>query len=124
MWNLHIIALLIMLSRGPRNPHEYVLPVGYNHACSSVDQNGHHSVPCDGCLQAEYQCRLSHNHRRQSSEDFLDYQQARDHLGIQDALCTGCRLKEYGNILTDCNYHLDGDNMIEMKCLSTANANR
>ena len=124
MWNLHVIALLIMLSRGPRNSHESVRAMGYNHACSSVDHNGHHSVPCEDCLQGGY--RHQFHQRRQSSEDFLDYHQTRTHMDIQEPLCTGCRVNgaELCQMARGCTCHMNEDNMIEMKCLSTENANR
>ena len=111
-----MIALLIMLSRGPRNPHEYVRAMGYNHTCSSIDHNGHHSVPCEDCLRHHH----SFNQRRQSSEDFLDYHQTRTHMDVQEPLCTGCpvngtELCQMARVCTCAN------NMIEMKCLSTDN---
>ena len=130
MWNLHIIALLIMLSRGPKSPHDYVRPMVYNYRCSSIDQNGLHSIPCNECLQDGYQPHHHHysdhhghrGQRRQSSEDFFDYQRTRM-LEEEEVLCNGCQLKYYGNILTNCSCHHD-ENMIEMKCLSTPNAIR
>ena len=128
MWNLHVIALLIMLSRGPRNSHDYVRAMGYHqhaHACSSVDHNGHHSVPCEDCLQGGYHHQF-HHQRRQSSEDFLDYHQTRNHLGIQEPLCTGCQINgtELSQIARVCSCNMNEENMIEMKYLSSDNANR
>ena len=117
-----------MLSRGPRNSHDYVRAMGYHqhaHACSSVDHNGHHSVPCEDCLQGGYHHQF-HHQRRQSSEDFLDYHQTRNHLGIQEPLCTGCQINgtELSQIARMCSCNENDENMIEMKYLSTDNANR
>ena len=126
MWNLHVIALLIMLSRGPRDVQDYVRAMGYNHhACASVDHNGHHSVPCEDCLQGQYHHHQYHQ-RRQSSEDFLDYHQTRTHMGIQEPLCTGCQINgaELSQIARVCSCNINDENMIEMKYLSTDNASR
>ena len=129
MWNLHVIALLIMLSRGPRHSQDYVRATGYNHACSSVDHNGHHSVPCEDCLQGGYHHQHHHqfhHQRRQSSEDFLDYHQTRNYMGIQEPLCTGCQLNgaELSQLTRMCSCPINDENMMEMKYMSTDNADR
>ena len=129
MWNLHVIALLIMLSRGPKHAQDYVRAMGYHqqHACSSVDHNGHHSVPCEDCLRGEggYHYQFHHQQRRQSSEDFLDYHQTRAHMGIQEPLCTGCQINgtELSQIARVCSCQMNEEQMIEMKYLSSDNAN-
>jgi hypothetical protein len=86
LWNLHIVTLLVMLSRSTASGHDdYVRPVTYT--CRSLSDNGGGHV----VLEDEDECVLdsatsnnfsdcppdSHLKRRQSSEDFLEMQAAR-----------------------------------------------
>ena len=84
MWNLHVITLLIMLARNTKSggslQEDYVRPVTYT--CRSLDHEidnddevldslNHFSRPDSGAG--------SQLKRRQSSEDFLEMQAAREY---------------------------------------------
>ena len=94
LWNLYIVALLLMLSRSTNKDsnEDYVMPVTY-YSSQEENESSHHRLNGNGGAASPNECvldSLTSNHfssdgssnlkmRRQSSEDFLELERAREY---------------------------------------------